>query len=410
MRLGVCFTNFGPYHLARLRALADQLARRGGELIAYEVAGSERTWPWERREGREAFRRLTLFPDRELETLAPAECRRALTDALDRDQPDALGLVGYVRPESVAGARWARRSGRPAILMSESQAIDRPHTWWKELVKKRRIGRFDAALVGGPSHRDYLVELGMPAERIAFGYNAVDNAFFAERTRKARNAPESRLGLPAAPYFLSVCRFAPEKNLIRLIEAFSRYRRQAANTQPWDLVLIGDGPQAADIAEAILAGGCPEAIHRPGFLQADQLPGWYAHASAFVLASVSEPWGLVVNEAASAELPLLVSSRAGCAATLVPDSPSATGARFNPLESDDMAAKLCWMAGLPDGERRAMGLRAAEVVGDWGPERFARGVLEAVELAKDWLSSRSPVPIGVRQECRTHKKAGRKSS
>jgi len=381
MRLAICFTNFGPYHLARLRALADELARRGGELTAYEMAGSERTWPWERREGREAFRRVTLFPDRELEALTPANCRQALTDALDHDQPDALGLVGYVRPETVAGAQWARRSGRPVILMSESQAIDRPHAWWKELVKKRRVARFDAALVGGPSHCDYLVELGMPAERIALGYNAVDNAFFAEQTRKARTSSDVPAGLPAAPYFLSVCRFAPEKNLIRLIESFSRYQQQTAHAQPWDLVLIGDGPQAKEVAAAIEAGGCPQAIHRPGFLQADQLPGWYAHASAFVLASVSEPWGLVVNEAAAAELPLLVSSRAGCAATLVPDSPLATGARFDPLEVDDMTAKLCWMAGLPDDERRALGQRAAEIVGDWGPARFAHGFLEAVELA-----------------------------
>lgn len=388
MRLAVCFTNFGPYHLARLRALALELARQGGELIAYEMAGRERTWPWERREGREAFRRATLFPDRELDVLTPAECRQALTDALDRDQPDALGLVGYVRPESAAGARWARRSGRPAVLMSESQAIDRPHAWWKELVKKRRVARFDAALVGGPSHRDYLVELGMPAERISLGYNAVDNAFFAAQTREARTSSDVPAGLPASPYFLSVCRFAPEKNLIRLIESFSRYRQQTADAQPWDLVLIGDGPQAKDVAAAIEAGGCPEGIHRPGFLQADQLPGWYAHASAFVLASVSEPWGLVVNEAASAELPLLVSSRAGCAATLVPDSHMATGARFDPLESDDVTAKLCWMAGLPDDERRAMGRRAAEVVGDWGPERFARGMLEAVELARSRRTKR----------------------
>lgn len=410
MRLAICFTNFGPYHLARLRALAHELAGRGGELIAYEMAGCERTWPWERREGREIFRRVTLFPDRELETLSRTECRQALIEALDRDQPDALGLVGYVRPESIAGARWAKRSGRPVILMSESQAIDRPHTWWKELIKKRRVALFDAALVGGASHQDYLVELGMPAERTSLGYNAVDNAFFAEQTRKARISFDVPNVVPASPYFLSVCRFAPEKNLIRLIESFSRYRRQPTHTRPWDLVLIGDGPQAREIAAAIESSGCPEAIHRPGFLQTDQLPGWYAHASAFVLASVSEPWGLVVNEAASAELPLLVSSRAGCAATLVPDSPLATGARFDPLETDDLAAKLCWMAGLPEDERRAMGRRAAEVVGDWGPQRFARGMLEAVELAMASLSRRSLVPVGVLQECRTRLKVGRNSS
>ena len=63
----------------------------------------------------------------------------------------------------MAAARWARTRGLPAILMSESQAIDRPHVWWKELIKRQRLRLFDAAIVGGPTHRDYLVQLGMPA-------------------------------------------------------------------------------------------------------------------------------------------------------------------------------------------------------------------------------------------------------
>ncbi len=73
--------------------------------------------------------------------------------------------------------------------MSESQAIDRPAIWWKEIVKRQRLRWFDAALVGGPRHRDYLVGLGMPAQRIALGYNAVDNDFFATRANGWRENP-----------------------------------------------------------------------------------------------------------------------------------------------------------------------------------------------------------------------------
>ncbi len=48
MTIAVCFTNFGPYHLARLRALAAALAERGDRLVAYEVAGQEQRYPWSR--------------------------------------------------------------------------------------------------------------------------------------------------------------------------------------------------------------------------------------------------------------------------------------------------------------------------------------------------------------------------
>ena len=71
-------------------------------MIAYEVAGAERTYPWQTDRRDEPFEWVTLFPDRVLETIPKAECVRAMRAALDRDRPDALGIVGYARPESMA--------------------------------------------------------------------------------------------------------------------------------------------------------------------------------------------------------------------------------------------------------------------------------------------------------------------
>jgi glycosyltransferase involved in cell wall biosynthesis len=382
MTIAVCFTNFGPYHLARLRALAFRLGERGGRLIAYEVAGSERTYPWSRNRRDEPFEWITLFPDRVLETIEPMACRQAMVEALRRDRPDAVYVAGYSRPESMAAGRWARHQGRPAILMSESQAIDRPRVWWKELIKKQRVRLFDAGLVGGRRHVDYLVQLGMPRNRVALGYNAVDNADFATRARSWREDPDGRTGLPAVPYFLTVCRFVPDKNLVRLIGAFARYRQHCDPSRAWDLVLCGDGPGAAEVERAIAQCGCAQAIHRPGFLQVDLLSRWYAYAAAFVLPSLVEPWGLVVNESAACGLPLLVSTRAGCASTLVPEPDGTTGGRFDPRDFEAMSTRLAWMATCPDEDRRAMGLRAAETVSHWGPDRFALGALEALGFAQ----------------------------
>jgi 1,2-diacylglycerol 3-alpha-glucosyltransferase len=381
LTLAVSFTNLGPYHLARLRALADRLAARDGRLIAYETAGTERLYPWQTTRQAEPFDRVTLFPDRSLESLTGAECARAMHRALDRDRPDAVATAGYVRPESIAALNWTTRAARPSILMSESQGIDYPRRWWKESLKGRRVRRFSAALVGGPRHRDYLRTLGMPCARIVLGYNAVDNDSLARAAEIARRAPEGRRWLPAAPYFLAVNRFVPEKNLPRLIRAFAAYRAAQGKSDVWDLVLCGSGADGAAVDRAVAESGCAAAIHLPGFLQADELPRWYAFASAFVHPSVLEPWGLVVNEAAACGLPLLVSDRAGCVDTLVPLSDPTTGARFDPHDENEIAARLLWMSRLCESERRAMGRRAAEQVSDWGPERFAQGILEALVLA-----------------------------
>jgi glycosyltransferase involved in cell wall biosynthesis len=135
------------------------------------------------------------------------------------------------------------------------------------------------------------------------------------------------------------------------------------------------------VDEAVRRSGCADAIHRPGFLQADTLPRWYAAASAFVHPSLMEPWGLVVNEAAACSLPLLVSDRAGCVETMVHEGEASTGARFDPRDTGQIAARLRWVASLPEGGRQAMGRRAFEVVSEWGPDRFGRGMLEALEIA-----------------------------
>ena len=68
--------------------------------------------------------------------------------------------------------------------------------------------------------------------------------------------------------------------------------------------------------------------------------------------------------------------------TLVPDPEGTTGGRFDPLDLEEMTTKLAWMAALDAEDRRAMGLRAAGVVSSWGPDRFARGAMEALEFAR----------------------------
>ena len=169
----------------------------------------------------------------------------------------------------MAAARWARLHELPAILMSESQAIDRPHVWWKELIKQRRLHWFDAALVGGPTHRDYLVQLGMPPAGSRWATTQSTTTFSPRTPACGDSTRTAASGLPSAPYFLTVCRFVPEKNLVRLITGFARYRAQCDPRTAWDLVLCGDGPLASQIEQAVAESRCSQAIHRPGFLQSD---------------------------------------------------------------------------------------------------------------------------------------------
>ena len=378
MKLAISFMNFGPYHLARLRALGHRLSDQGGELIAHEMGANERKYPWAIPRGAEPFAWRTLFPEGTIEDVSATSCSAAMNAALDEDQPDVVAVVGYFRPESLAALAWAERHDRPAILLSESQKMDAPRFWWKEAIKGRRVRRFSAALVGGSRHRDYLESLGMHPSRIALGYNAIDHQGYVERVGKIRQADERRGEQPGRPFFLSVSRFAPEKNLTALLHAFALYRSDADPRQAWDLILCGAGELEGQIDSLAVHLGIKSAIHRPGFLVEQELAPYYASASGFILASRVEPWGLVANEAAASGLPLLISDRCGCVETLVPNTGEPAGRRFDPDDVESMAASMAWLAGLESTERKTIGTRAEAVASEWGANRFADGMLEAV--------------------------------
>ena len=127
MIFAVCFTNFGPYHLARLRALADPAARarrpadrlRGRRQRADVSVAASGTVATSRSSG------SRCSPTASSRRSTPTDCRQAMCRALDRDRPDALGIVGYARPESMAAARWARPQ-RPAGDPDVREPGDRP--------------------------------------------------------------------------------------------------------------------------------------------------------------------------------------------------------------------------------------------------------------------------------------------
>jgi len=375
MRIAAVFDNFGPYHLARLSAASRQC-----QLLGIEVARQSAEYAWSLANGGVGFQRKTLLDRGTSATADPKLLAARLDEELAAFQAEAVAVPGWSSQAAFLALRWCLRNRVPAVLMSESQASDKRRRALTECVKRRYVRDFRAALVGGRPQREYLVQLGMPAERICFGYDAVDNRWFEQGADAARaKAVETRARLRLPPrYFLASSRFIPKKNLPCLLRAFARYRRACA-AAPWDLVLLGDGPLRGEI-EALLAGlQLTSAVQLPGFRQYDELPGYYGLAGAFVHASTTEQWGLVVNEAMASGLPVIVSERCGCAMDLV--SPGENGLLFDPTDEASLARHMQAVAGDED-RRSTMGRLGRARIRDWGPERFARGLAEAAECAR----------------------------
>jgi 1,2-diacylglycerol 3-alpha-glucosyltransferase len=384
-RLAVVFHRFGPYHLARLEAAGAFCAGRGVELLGLECGRTDTVYAWDVVAGARHFRRVTLLDRGVGERRADPQVAAAVRGALDRERPDVVAIPGWSFASAVAALRWCTAHGAGAVLMSESARQDHRRVWLKEWIKRRRVRRFGAALVGGTPHADYAAELGLPRDRIFLGYDVVDNRHFGEGADAARaDAPSRRAALSLPPrYFLASSRFVPGKNLSTLLDAFAAHRGRAG-AGAWSLVLCGDGPLRDTLRQQALRLGIGSAVTFPGFVQYPDLPAYYGLASAFVHASAVEPWGLVVNEAMAAALPVLVSRQCGCAHDLVKDGEN--GFLFDPADSAALAETMRRLAG-GGADLERMGRVSRQRIGEWTPDRFALGLWRAaVACRPEWAT------------------------
>jgi 1,2-diacylglycerol 3-alpha-glucosyltransferase len=383
MRVCVIWSRIGPYHLARLAAAGAELGSMGMSLIAIEVAAQDE-YLWQRVGNKPSLDRTTLFPSGQYANLSGQAIRRAVAGFLRERRPSVVVVNGWSMPEARAALGWTcvHRSGS-AVVMSETKADDAPRRWWRELPKRAAVSCAQAGLVGGRRQAEYLSSLGMPRERIALGYDAVDNDYFARGAacaRAARDAMRSRFNLPAR-YFFACTRFLPRKNVDGLIRAYARYRENAIGNgthDPWELVIAGAGSEDRHLRDLAAAVGV-EGVRWAGFVQYEDLPTYYGLAACFVHPAHSEAWGLVVNEAAASGLPLLIADRVGARHELLTEGQN--GWTFDSTSTESMTQVLERMAALDEGARLRMGECSTLIVADWGPARFASGLRFAVETA-----------------------------
>ncbi|MGO4685555.1 glycosyltransferase family 4 protein [Hyphomicrobium sp. 2TAF46] len=356
MRIALLFRSYGPYHLARLKAL-----RKDHAVLAVEWSPVDADYGWEESEKKREAGVIALSANELVAKLAGFS-------------HDAVAIPGYSEPFALAALRSCNRLGIPPVLMSDTHAGSICGHAGRESLKRQLVALYQSALVAGKPHAEYLTSLGFPAERIVMGYDVVDNRHFS--THAASSAPNN--DLPPQPYFFCCTRFVAKKNLQFLVEAFAQYRREHTR-DAWDLVIAGDGALRDAVARRASEFSVASNVHIPGHRSYADLPELYASAGAFILPSVVDEWGLVVNEAMAAGLPVLVSKGAGCHRDLV--KTGVNGFVFDPKNVDELAGM---MGGIATSTRRnEMGEASRRIIAHWDVDRFAKGLTAAVDIAKN---------------------------
>jgi glycosyltransferase involved in cell wall biosynthesis len=320
----------------------------------------------------------SLFPTADWNQASKAALARAVWRKLNELKPSAVLVPGLYALPGFTAAVWAKVHRKRSVLMSETTFNDHRRVWWRELAKRLLMGAlFDYGIAGGKPHIRYLRQLGFSGDKIARFYDVVDNQFFGQATSAARRTPALRqkLGLPEQ-YFLYVGRLSLEKNVDGLIQAFARYRERGGN---WSLVLVGDGQERARLEQLCASLGVSKHVHFAGHIATKDTIPYYAFAGCFILPSTREPWGLVVNEAMASGLPVIVSSRCGCAEDLV--EPGGNGDLFDPEHNTELTESMARMTALDADALAAKGERSLEIIAGYSPQHWAAEVVRIVEQA-----------------------------
>src|SRR5271166_218544 len=176
--------------------------------------------------------------------------------------------------------------------------------WSKKLIpwSARRADRI--ITVSEFSKADLVNLYRINPDKITVTYEAAGSEFYPRDRERGREHVARRFGIDR-PFVLYVGRLQARKNLVRLVEAYSRVRAQGVEEQ---LVLVGKKDWLAQpVLDKIAELGLTRDVVVTGYVPAGDLPWFYNAAQVFAYPSIFEGFGLPVIEAMASGLAVITS-------------------------------------------------------------------------------------------------------
>lgn len=380
MKIAFVHTDLRLYWHARLQALQQQTKKNGWHFQVIEIAGDGSPYAFSGANslpGNEWW--SIIFPNDKMENIPPSLAAMRLYQELDKVDPDVVVAGAIAFPSGAASVRWARQRGKRVIIFDDARMQDVVRNGLVNWVKRRIHNNVDAILTPAPSHIPDYQRFGFRLEQIFFGVDVVDNVFFQERAVNARHDIDKireQFGLPKR-FLLGVGRQILKKNWHGALDAWQKFK-ELYPASDLSLVLVGNGPCHDALRTKVQHSGIPD-VYFYDFMGTNDISLFYACAEGLLLTSnPGETWGLVVNEAMAAGLPVLISRACGCAQTLVQEE--INGWLFDGGSESDICDAIIKLDQVSPVAWQAMSGASQALISNWGLERFVRGVCDAVDF------------------------------
>ncbi len=319
----------------------------------YTADAPDRQW---RRSTLPSYSRV--LPGFALHSIARCCCLNpSIVSELRREDFDLVVVGDYFTLTAQLAMRYLSWRGIPWVLWGEAPGVSARGSLgrWLRSLAQRPVRRHAAgvAAIGGRAVEAYrgVVPSHVPVFNIPY------HCDLSEYLAIPRTEPRGPVR------FLFSGQLIPRKGVDVLIEAFERICERGHDAR---LTLLGDGPYRGHY-ERRLSPEWADRVRFAGFVQPGDLPRAFSGADVFVLPSRYDGWGVVVNEALAAGMPLILTSKVG-ALDLV--EPGRNGYVVPPGNADALAAAMEPFVERPELVRR-FGEHSRALAKGWTVERGA---------------------------------------
>jgi glycosyltransferase involved in cell wall biosynthesis len=366
LKVIILHNDFRVYWKGRLTYLKKFFNDKNVDFYAIELFGKGSPYLFDRYDNTEKWW-TCLFPEESFHDVSVNDLKKALFSKLDEINPDIVITGSIVFFSGALGIRWAKHNKKKFIMFDDAKPSQVKRNFFVQWVKNLITKQIDGLWLPSKEYDQEYANLNESKMLFFHGYNCIDNQLFKFKNKKEMN------------YMVIICvaRLVPIKNLNNLLKAWKLVEAKRTN---YKLVIIGDGPEFDNLNKLKLNLGL-ETVVFLGAIPNTDIPTYFFNANAFILPSLSESWGLVVNEALAAGLPVLLSDRINASISLLKEGINGYG--FNPLSISNMTDKILEYINLDIETKREMSVNSLSIISTMSYQEMGDQLLTAlVEIIK----------------------------
>jgi glycosyltransferase involved in cell wall biosynthesis len=378
LKIVILNNDFRVYWKGRLLYLQNFLALQNIDFFAIELFGKGSPYSFDDITSNKNWW-TCLFPDKAPEELSDGQIEKVFFSALDELMPDIVITSSIVFNAGALGIRWAKKRKKKFVMFDDAKPAQIKRNFVVQTIKNIITAQADGFWFPSKDYYNAYSYFHNKEIHFFYGFSCIDNSLFKFKGEKKFNHK----------VIICVARLVPIKNLDNLLRAWQNVEKKMTGYQ---LVIVGNGPELDHLTK-LVSDLQLKNIEFTGFVDNDALNELYFNVDAFILSSFSETWGLVVNEAMAAGLPVLLSNGINAVNTLLVEGEN--GFSFDPVNLTEITGAILKFINSTPAEKTAMSAKSLAIINEMSYEKMGLQLVDGLKHIEQQKYKRPGLPASL---------------